>query len=402
MYYLSKKAERKVLFSFTLNGVLIQRGYPHWTEILFYLVLLSAIIILVVLTDPNNAGITTATRLLLGTIGAWTAVGVFVIIMYYNWGLFDRKRNARSSEYLADYVSELIAHNDKLNAAVEAQEKQVEIEIERQKVSKKTLNQLTSIVDQLGDTKSALNMLNVGLDKFLANATKSLEKLEKEMRQFQLGMIDRGIDRLTNLLIYSFQGMDEDKSRSLEGKELLAFVNKLQEYKLVQSIDDFIETFPIGLDCDCGEDGEDLVDKIARSKHAGNVSDKEGLKKALQSCNEDADDPSLVSAASKEAFFKVLFENKIVKSKKEYLEKLHIVDTYVINEGMQALAEELKNNGKKVLADYDNLVIQLAAKEAELKEKVPDENKTTIELSEDMLVAAKRRRVESLYGEQQK
>ena len=265
---------------------------------------MAAIVILALLSDPNNADITMATRLLLGTIGGWTAVGVFVIIMYYNWGLFDRKRNARSSEYLADYVSELIAHNDKLSSAVEAQEKQVQIEIERQKVSKKTLNQLTSIVDQLGDTKSALNMLNVGLDKFLANATKSLVKLEAEMRQFQLGMIDRGIDRLTNLLIYSFQGMDKDKSRSLGGKELLAFVQKLQEYKLVQTIDDFIETFPISLDCDCGDDGEDLVDKIARSKYADNVSDKEGLKKALQSCNEDAEDPELVTAASKEAFLK--------------------------------------------------------------------------------------------------
>ena len=126
--------------------------------------------------------------------------------MYYNWGLFDRKRNARSSEYLADYVSELIAHNDKLSSAVEAQEKQVEIEIERQKVSKKTLNQLTSIVDQLGDTKSVLNMLNVGLDKCLANATKSLVKLEAEMRQFQLGMIDRGMeeDESVNLLISGY------------------------------------------------------------------------------------------------------------------------------------------------------------------------------------------------------
>ena len=367
---------------------------------MFYVVLVAAIVILALLMDPNNADITMATRLLLGTIGGWTAVGVFAIIMYYNWGLFDRKRNARSSEYLADYVSELIAHNDKLSSAVEAQEKQVEIEIERQKVSKKTLNQLTSIVDQLGDTKSALNMLNVGLDKFLANANKSLEKSEREMRQFQLGMIDRGIDRLTNLLIYSFKGMDEDKSRSLEGKELLGFVHKLQEYKLVQTVDDFIDTFPIGLDCDCGDDGEDLVDKIARSKYADNVSDKAGLKKALQSCNEDPDDPELVTMASKEAFFKVLFDNKIVKSKKDYLEKLHTVDTYVINEGMQILAEKLKSNGKKVLADYDNLVIQLAAKEAELKEKVPDEKKTTIHFSDDMLVAAKRKRVESLDAEQ--
>lgn len=66
-------------------------------------------------------------------------------------------------------------------------------------------------------------MLNVGLDKFLANATKSLEKMEFEMRDFQVGMIDRGIDRLTNLLIYSFYGLDKDKSRSLEGEELNHF-----------------------------------------------------------------------------------------------------------------------------------------------------------------------------------
>ena len=64
-----------------------------------------------------------------------------------------------------------------------------------------------------------------------------------------------------------------------------------------------------------------------------------------------------------------------MKSKKGYLEKLHTVDTYVINEGMQALAEKLKSNGKKVLADYDNLVIQLAAKEAELKEKFQTKRK---------------------------
>ena len=29
----------------------------------------------------------------------------------------------------------------------------------------------------------------------------------------------------------------------------------------MQTVDDFIDTFPIGLDCDCGDDGEDLVDK---------------------------------------------------------------------------------------------------------------------------------------------
>ena len=84
-------------------------------------------------------------------------------------------------------------------------------------------------------------MLNVGLDKFLANATKSLEKMEFEMRDFQVGMIDRGIDRLTNLLIYSFYGLDKDKSRSLEGEELNHFFSKLKEYRLINNLDDFFE-----------------------------------------------------------------------------------------------------------------------------------------------------------------
>ena len=48
MFYLSKKAEREILFSFTLNGVLIQKGYPHWTET-FFLVLVAAIVILAIL-----------------------------------------------------------------------------------------------------------------------------------------------------------------------------------------------------------------------------------------------------------------------------------------------------------------------------------------------------------------
>ena len=36
---------------------------------LIYLVLVAAIVILAILSDPNNADITMATRLLLGTIG---------------------------------------------------------------------------------------------------------------------------------------------------------------------------------------------------------------------------------------------------------------------------------------------------------------------------------------------
>ena len=80
------------------------------------------------------------------------------------------------------------------------------------------------------------------------------------MRQFQLGMIDRGIDRLTNLLIYSFQVWIKIKAEVWEVRNCL-LVQKLQEYKLAQTIDDFIETFPISLDCDCGDDGEILSTK---------------------------------------------------------------------------------------------------------------------------------------------
>eukprot|EP00943_MAST-04B_sp_MAST-4B-sp1_P000833 g833.t1 len=349
--------------------------------------------------DPNNTEMSAGTKDLLGTIGGWVAVGVCAVTMYYNWGLFDRKRNAQSSEYLAEYVEELMEHNDKLNAAVDAQEEQLEIEIKRQKVSKATLKQLTTVVEQLGDTKSAMQMLNVGLDKFLASATKSLEKMEYEMRDFQVGMIDRGIDRLTNLLIYSFYGLDKDKSQSLEGEELATFFLKLKEYHLISSLDQFFETFPIGLDCYCGDDGEDLIEKILNSNKATKVADKESVKQALQNLNgSDENDPALRTEESKENFFKILFDNKICKDKKDYFENIHTVDTYGINEGMQALSEKIKNNGKVVLKEYDDLIVQLAAKEAELKETMPDEQKTKIEFSHDIIAAAKRPRVASDAG----
>jgi hypothetical protein len=355
-----------------------------------------AIVVICVMEDPNNTEMSADTKDLLGTIGGWIAVGVCAVTMYYNWGLFDRKRNAHSSEYLAGYVEDLMKHNDRLNAAVDAQEEQLKIEKKRQKISKATLKQLTTVVDQLGDTKNAMQMLNVGLDKFLASATKSLEKMENEMRDFQIGMIDRGIDRLTNLLIYSFHGLDKDKSKSLEGGELASFFLKLKEYHLISSLDQFFETFPIGLDCYCGDGGEDLIEKILNSNKAAKVADKESVKQALKSVNgHDEDDPTLRTEESKEKFFKVLFDNKICKDKKDYFENIHTVDTYGINEGMQALAEKIKNNGKVVLKEYDDLIVQLAAKEAELKKAIPDEQKTKIEFSNDIIAAAKRPRVSS-------
>ena len=65
---------------------------------------------------------------------------------------------------------------------------------------------------------------------------------------------------------------------------------------------------------------------------------------------------------------------------------------------MQALSEKIKNNGKAVLKEYDDLIVQLAAKEAELKETIPDEQKTKIEFSNDIIAAAKRPRVVSDAG----
>ena len=133
-----------------------------------------------------------------------------------------------------------------------------------------------------------------------------------------------------------------------------------------------------------------------RSKNGAKVADKEGVKEAFKNLSDGGeDDPQLRTKESKEKFFNILFDNKISKNKKDYFENIHTVDTYVINEGMQSLSEKIKDNGKNVLKQYDDLIIQLAAKEAELKETLPDENKTKIEFSNDIIAAAKRPRVAS-------
>ena len=109
--------EKKTLFSFTVNGQKIERGYPHWTEILFVLVIIFSIVMIPIST---NAETSNEDRDTFSNIGGWLSVIICVIIMWYNWGLFDRKRNAASAAYLAGYVQELAAHNKELQNATNA------------------------------------------------------------------------------------------------------------------------------------------------------------------------------------------------------------------------------------------------------------------------------------------
>ena len=122
------------------------------------------------------------------------------------------RRNAQSAAYLEKYVTDLLSHNEKLDDATRSQEEQIALEKKRQAKAKVALAQLTGVVDQLGDAKTALTMVKKGLDSFLKESMGNLVKMEEEARGFQLGMIDRGIDRLTNLLVYSFYGEDKDGS----------------------------------------------------------------------------------------------------------------------------------------------------------------------------------------------
>ena len=52
-----EKPKKWKLFSFEINGVVIERGYPHWTEIIFIIVVVGSIIVLAVMQDPNNTEI---------------------------------------------------------------------------------------------------------------------------------------------------------------------------------------------------------------------------------------------------------------------------------------------------------------------------------------------------------
>ena len=93
----------------------------------------------------------------------------------------------------------------------------------------------------------------------------------------------------------------------------------------------------------------------------------------------------------KQAFLKLLKTHKIVKSNEEYFDKLHAIDRYLILEGMNDRTAELKELARGVLLEYDQTLMKLSEKEAELKRTHPASGSVTkIELDNDVLDAAKR------------
>ena len=118
------KPKRKQLYKFELGGHTFERSQLHWVEVLCALIIVATVVIISILADPNN-GMDTITTELMGTIGGWTAVGVCVITFVFNYGLFDRKRNAQSAAYLEKYVTDLLSHNEKLDDATRSQEEQI-------------------------------------------------------------------------------------------------------------------------------------------------------------------------------------------------------------------------------------------------------------------------------------
>jgi hypothetical protein len=395
---LPHKPEKQIWFSFQIGGKKIERGPPHWTEILFIIVIIGSCAMLGVVGDPNMAqNLDTISK-----IGGWTATGVCLITMWFNYGLYDRKRNAESAAYLEGYVKDLEAHNRHLREGVESQEEQIKIEQMRQEQAKESLKQLKSVVDSLGDTKQALQMVNQGMDNFLKENTKSLVKMEKETRDFQVGMIDRGIDRLTNLLIYSFHGLDKDGSQCLEGEEMCGFLDKLSKYKLVSSKQEFFDSFPIGLDVNCGDAGDDLVARIMnRSPVAKGWSDDKKAAVRKELCTINTDDPealdALVEKVHKRKFLDLIVKHKLANSVEAYFDTLHAVDTWVIDQGMGIITDQLKARGKTALENFDRLMLEVFDKEAELKKQNPSPS-TRIELGQDVIDAAKRGNVQKIVA----
>lgn len=386
-----KKPEKSILFS--IPNPLdkehpINRGWPHWTEVLFFLLLVTSIIMAIVSSD--NVTITTdSDRAMAASFGIWCATAVSLITMYYNFGLFDRKRNAESAEYLHQHVQDMVKYNEKLFALKFDQEQIVEREKMRQEKAKLVNKQLTDVAQYLGGANKIVSMLNTGLDKFLKANMKSLQKQEDESRESQINMIDRGLDRISELLIFSFCGIDKDNNAVLEGEELLAFFKELQKYHLCKTKEAFFDHFPIGLDVECGE--MSLLDKICASKAKG--LKKDDFVAAVKGIvgDSDDDDLTLVKDSDKKAFLDLLKTHKIVKSNEEYFDKLHAIDRYLILEGMNDRTAELKELARGVLLEYDQILEKLSEKEAELKRAHPAAGSVTkIELDNDVLDAAKR------------
>jgi len=389
-----EKPAKSILFEFKNQfneaGPPIQRGYPHWTEVLFLLILITSISMVFVSKD-NVESKGELDNSLLASVGIWMATAVSFITMYYNFGLFDRKRNAASAEYLEGHVQEMIKYNEDLFSLTNNMDEINEKNKKTQAKAEMVRTQLSHVAEYLGGAKKIVSMLNSGLDQFLKENMKQLEKQEKQVRESQINMMDRGLDRISELLIFSFCGIDKDKNAVLEGAELGTFFKKLQKYQLCQTKDAFFDHFPIGLDIDL-DDGT-LLDKVcaAGAKKGGFNKDKFlSDVKGILADEDDDSDLTFMKDEHKQKYLSLLKDHGIVSSDNEYFDKLHGIDRYLILEGMNERTTELKELARTVLVEYDQVMKELNDKEAELKKSHPSEGTLTkIELDADVLNAAK-------------
>eukprot|EP00943_MAST-04B_sp_MAST-4B-sp1_P000832 g832.t1 len=388
-----KKPEKSILCAipnpFDKEGPPIRRGVPHWTEVLFLIIFIASIVMIFVSTDTQN---TADQKKLIASIGIWSATAVSVITMYYNFGLFDRKRNAASAEYLEGHVQEMIKYNEDLYSLTGDMDKINEKNKRTQAKAELVEKQLSHVAEYLGGAKKIATMLNSGFDKFLKENMKQLEKQETQVRESQINMMDQSLDRMSELLIFSFVGIDKDNNSVLEGEELIALFEKLKQYQLCESKKAFFDHFPIGLDIDAGEDGT-LLDKICNFGAKKSSFKKETFiaeVKGILASNDDDLELTFIKGEHKKKFLELLVKHKIVQSSEEYFDKIHGIDRYLILEGMNERIDDLKATASNVLVEYDQVMKKLNAKEAELKKLHPTEGiSTKIDLNIEILNAAK-------------
>ena len=98
----------------------------------------------------------------------------------------------------------------------------------------------------------------------------------------------------------------------------------------------------------------------------------------------------MLTAEDKEKFIDLIIEFGIAKDINDYVDNIHCIDRLVVVEGMDSKTEELKRRAKSVLIEYDNILVELSAAEADLAKHSPATNATKIDLGDDVLSAARK------------
>ena len=102
-------------------------------------------------------------------------------------------------------------------------------------------------------------------------------------------------------------------------------------------------------------------------------------------------DLTLTKGEDKEQFMSILVEFGIAKDVDDYVNRLHCIDRYLVNQGMDVKTEQLKALAKTVLVNYDETLIELSKAEAELAKQSPDVGRSKIDFGDDILAAAQRK-----------